>query len=107
MQYHVGILLRLPSSKLAQTSFVTMKDLRVISSQKQKISILGARITRCSVLRYKYGIRFSLVFQHNRQPIGYEEDICSLEEHQYIHGGSREPAVMKTLWFALPAHHVS
>ena len=52
MQYHVGILLRLPSSKLAQTSFVTMKDLRVISSQKQKISILRARKTRCSVLRY-------------------------------------------------------
>ena len=42
MQYHVGILLRLPSSKLAQTCFVTMKDLRVISSQKQKISILRA-----------------------------------------------------------------
>ena len=42
MQYHVDILLRLPSSKLAQTCFVTMKDLRVISSQKQKISILRA-----------------------------------------------------------------
>ena len=70
MQYHVGILLRLPSSKLAQTCFVTMKDLRVISSQQQKISILRARKTRCSVLRYKYDIRFSLVFQHNGQPIG-------------------------------------